>query len=274
MKFTHSLYSLAIASGIASSAIADGYLIGSGQSDLAFSISHTSFDQFWAGSAKQPGVPGGGNIERTSFRVYYHYGLENDTAIDLSIGYADTSSGLSDGSDFTDSSIGLSWQGAVQSEDGIDWILRGAVNIAGDYDVGVLSAPGDGENGFDIMTKFGKTLGSNGIRADAEIGYTLNDGDAPDSFRLRAGPTFPVSDGFSIDLTAIYFTGIDGIDIGGAGFTGLGDLPKVEERATAGEIGFAFNAGSGYYRLSISQIFDGRNIGEELTLGAFGSFRF
>lgn len=259
---------------LASSASAGNYLIAPGESDIAFSVSHTSFDQFYAGSAKQDSVPGGGNIERTSVRSYFFYGLDDGLALDLSVGYADTSSGLSDSSDFTDTTIGLSWQAREESADGFDWLLRGGVSIAGSYDVGLLSAPGDGENALDFMTKFGKTLGQNGTRGDVEIGYTINNGSVPDSFRLRAGPTFPISDTFSLDVSGIYFTGIDGIDIGGPGFTGLGDLPLVEEQGTAGEIGLSFNAGPGYYRLSLSQLFDGRNIGEETTVGVFGSFRF
>lgn len=258
---------------LASNASAGNYLIAPGESDVAFSISHTSFDQFWAGSAKQDGVPGGGNIERTSFRSYFFYGIDDGLALDLSIGYADTSSGLSDDSEFTDTTIGLSWQAKEESDAGFDWLVRGGISIAGGYDVGVLSAPGDGENGLDFMTKFGKTF-SNGTRGDLEIGYTFNDGDVPDSFRLRAGPSFQLNDTFTLDVSGIYFTGIDGIDIGGPGFTGLGDLPLVEEQGTAGEIGLAFSAGKGYYRLSLSQLFDGRNIGEETTIGAFGSFRF
>lgn len=274
MKHSKLISTLAAASVLATVASAGHYTPKKGDANVGFSLSYTSFDQFWAGSDKQPGVPGGGNIERTSYRSYFFYGIEDNLALDLSVGYADTSSNLSNGHDFTDSSIGLSYQLSDENSGSYDWMVRGGFNIAGSYDTGFLSAPGDGENGFDLMTKFGKTLSSNGTRGDLEIGYTINGGDVPDSARLRVGPTFPVSDTISIDAAGIFFTGIDGIDIGGPGFTGLADLPKVEERGAAGEVGISFNTSQGYYRLSVSQVFDGRNIGEELTIGAFGSFSF
>lgn len=274
MKFCSTTSVISAASILlASSSFAGEYLIAPGKSDAAFSVSFTTFDQFWAGGAKQPSVPGGGDVERLSFRGYYFYGITDSVAADVSIGYADTSTGLSDDSEFTDLTLGLAWQVLEESDAGFDWLVRAGFSIAGDYEVGVLSAPGDGENNFDLMTKVGKSFGG-GLRGDLELGYTVSGGDVPDSFRLRTGPSWQIFDTVTLDVSGIYFEGIDGIDIGGPGFTGLRDLPRVEEQGLVGEVGLAFSAGSGYYRLSVSKIFDGRNIGEELTVGAFSSFRF
>ncbi len=259
---------------ITTNAFAGDYLIESGQSSIAFSATRTTFNQFWVGSEKQPGVPGGGDIERNSYRSYFYYGLGTDFALDLSVGYGEVTTGLTKSDDFTDSQIGLSWQLAKQGESPLDWMVRTGVNIAGGYETGLISALGDGENGIDLMTKFGGNFGSSASRGDVEIGYTLNDGDVPDSLRLRAGPTIPFGNGLSIDLSGIYATGTSGIDIGGEGFTGLGDLPKVKEQATAGEVGLSLSSQYGYYRMSVSKVFDGRNIGDELTVGLFGAFSF
>ncbi|MCH6257138.1 hypothetical protein MLD52_11310 [Puniceicoccaceae bacterium K14] len=266
-----SFLSIVFAAGVSAS----DYLIAPGKIALGQSISHTSFDEFWAGSAKQPGVPGGGEIERTSYRSYIFYGIQEDLALDFSFGYADTSSVLSTDGSLTDYALGLSWQLAHEEDSSLDWMVRAGISIADSYEVGVLSAPGDGENSFDLMTKFGRSFTENGIRGDVEVGYTLSDGgDVPDSYRLKAGSSIPLGGGFAFDVSGIYFSGIDGIDIGGPGFSGLADLPKVEESGTAGEIGLSVATNYGYYRISVSQILDGRNIGEELTSGIFASFSF
>lgn len=274
MKQTKSIAAITLALAAYGNVSASDYLTTPGAFSVAQSISHTSYDQFWAGGEKQPGVPGGGEIERTSYRTYLFYGIQEDLALDFSFGYADTSSVLSTNGSLTDYSFGLSWQLAHEEDSSFDWMVRTGVSIADSYEVGFLSAPGDGENSFDLMTKFGRSFGNNGVRGDLELGYTLSAGDVPDSFRIKAGPSIPLGGGVTIDVNGMFFTGIDGIDIGGPGFTGLGDLPKVEERGTAGEIGLSLSTDYGYYRLSVSQIFDGRNIGEELTTGLFGSFSF
>lgn len=274
MNLSNKIATLSLSAALVTTATAGEYLIKKGDLSIAQSISYTTYDQFWVGSAKQPGVPGGGDIERTSYRTYLYYGIDENFALDASIGYADISSGLTDSGSLADSSIGLSWQLANESDSALDWMVRTGINIAGDYETGFISAPGDGENGIDLMTKFGRSFGSNGARGDVEVGYTLNNADVPDSFRLRAGPTIPVGKGVSLDFSGIYFAGVDGIDIGGTGFTGLIDLPKVQEKGTAGELGISFGAGNGYYRFSVSKVFDGENIGDEFTIGGFASFKF
>lgn len=271
---TKTITSVALAASALSTAFAGSYLPKAGERVAAFSLTHTTFNEFWAGSEKQPGVPGGGEIERTSYRSYLYYGLQENLSLDLSFGYADVSANLGSQGAFTDSTIGLSWQLSHQEEDNLDWMVRAGINLEGDYDVGALSAPGDGENGFDLSTKLGTNLGSSNLRGDIELGYTFNDGQVPDSYRFRVSPTYQVNELIAVDVAGTYFSGRNGIDIGGEGFSGLGDLPRVEERGTAGEVGISFNTDFGYYRLSASRILDGRNIGEEVTVGLFGAFNF
>ena len=274
MNLSKNFASLSLVAALSSASFAGDYLVKSGETGVGFSLSQTTFDQFYAGSVKQPGVPGDRHIQRTSYRSYLYYGIQDDLTLDVSVGYADTSSGLSTDGSLSDSQIGLSWQLAHEGESSpLDWMFRTGINIAGNYETGFLSAAGDGENGIDLMTKFGRSLSSNGARGDVEIGYTINNGDVPESFRLRAGPSFPIGNGLTLDVSGIYFSGIDGIDIGGPGFTGLGDLPRVAEQGVVGEVGLSFIYGHGYYRLSASQLFDGENIGEELTFGLYVGFK-
>lgn len=262
-----------LSSFLANNVMAGDLVAAPGATSIGASISHTSFDQFYAGDDLQPEVPGGGEIERTSLRLYAEHGVGQDMSIDLSAGYADTSSGITEDNDFTDVQIGFNWQFADEQTSLADWQVRAGLNIAGDYETGRLSAPGDGENGIDISTRAVRTI-LNGVTGEFQAGYTFNDGDVPDSYRLRVGPRFELGSGIALDFTGIYFSGIDGIDIGGEGFSGLEDLPKVEEEGLVGEVGITINGNFGFYRFSASQLFDGANIGEELTFGLYTGFGF
>lgn len=86
-----------------------------------------------------------------------------------------------------------------------------------------------------------------------------------------------------MDAGLIYFTSTqDGLDIGGPGFgtnrldnpSPLRDLPLVEEEGIAGEVGLSYASGRYYWRASVSQLFDGRNVGKELTVGISLSVSF
>lgn len=238
------------------------------------SISFTTFDEFWAGDTVS-GVPGGGDIERFSYRLYLDYGLTDDIALDASVGYADVESELSGNqSDFTDVFLGIRWQFLKETATAPDAVVRVGAIISGDYDVGNLSAPGDGADGFEATLKLGKTLTSSGIRAEGTLGYAFYGEDVPDSFWSQIRGIFPVGYGISIDTGYTYFTKTDGIDIGGPGFSGLSDLPQVEEEGHAGELGISWSSKYGYYRLAYSRIFEGRNIGKEETIGLAASYKF
>ena len=255
-------------------AAAKDYLPKAGQSSLSLGVSYTEFDRFYAGDVLQPGVPGGGEITRLSYRGYFFYGLQDGLALDFSIGYAQTDSNITDQSAFTDIYAGINYQFAKEDTAGLDALVRFGVIIAGDYDTGFLSAPGDGENGLDFSVKFGRSLGIDALRSESEIGYAIYEGPVPDSYRIKSGFAFDLGGGFSVDASAIYFNAPQGIDIGGPGFTGLGDLPAVGEEGIAGEFGIAVGTPYGYYRLGYTEVFDGENVGEERTVGLSGSWSF
>lgn len=251
------------------------YMLHQGEFATSFSLTHTTFDEFWAGDVKQPGVPGGGDIDRLSYRVYVDYGLSDTFKADFSVGYADVDANLGSQDDFTDVFLGMSWQFIEETSSMPDIMLRLGATIQGSYDVGQLSAPGDGASGFDLSTTLGKTLTDWGLRGEFALGYSFKSEEVPDNFWYKLKGIVPVGNGFSLDGGYSYFTGIDGIDIGGPGFTGLGDLPLVEEEAHILEVGLAFDSGDfGYYRLVYSEVIDGRNIGVEQTVGLSASFAF
>lgn len=251
------------------------YTLKSGEVATSFSVTYTSFDQFWAGDSKQPGVPGGGDIERLSYRAYLDYGLIDTITADLSIGYADVNSNLGDQNAFTDILLGLRWQFLEETTSLPDVVFRLGATLQGAYDVGQLSAPGDGADGIDLSLKAGKTLTDWGLRAELSSGYSFKSEAVPDNYWYKITGSVPVGFGISLDAGYSYFEGVDGIDIGGPGFSGLADLPKVEEEVNVVEAGIAWDSMHyGYYRLAYSAVVDGRNIGEEKTIGLSVSFKF
>lgn len=272
-----SLLSVATAAFIFSnhSTHAGYYSLESGKVAASFSVTHTSFDQFWAGDVEQPGIPGGDDIERLSYRAYIDYGLTDSITADLSLGYADVDANLGDQTAFADILLGLRWQFLEETTSMPDAVFRLGATLQGDYDVGQLSAPGDGADGIDLSLKAGKTLTDWGLRGELSTGYSFKSEDVPDNYWYKILGMVPVGHGISLDAAFIYAEGVDGIDIGGPGFTGLADLPKVEEEANIIEVGVAWDSGDyGYYRLAYSEIVDGRNIGEESTIGFSASFKF
>lgn len=254
-------------------ATAGDIVVQPGSTALGASLSYTSYDEFYRGDTLQPEVPGGGDIEITSFRLYAETGLRDGLSVDVSAGYAESKSGVTEDDDFTDVYLGVNWQVADQEADFADMKLRAGVTIAGDYETGRLSALGDGENALDLSIA-GRHFFNESLCGNLETGFTINDGDVPNAIRFRAGPQYELGGGFAVDASGIYFKGLDGIDIGGPGFSGPVDLPKVEEEGLVGELGLTASGNYGYYRFSVSHLFDGANVGEELTFGVYTGFTF
>lgn len=256
-------------------ALAESFIPSQGDFSASIGVSFTTFDRFYAGDDLQPGVPGGGDIERLSYRGYFFYGLSDTVALDFSIGYADIESELDSQKEFADTYVGLNWQFADERNQGVDALFRAGIIIEGSYETGQLSAPGDGENGADFSVRLRRSLGSEALKGNVELGYTIyTGGNVPDTFRAKTGLQLALGHGFSIDASAIYFSATDGLDIGGPGFGGLGDLPQVQESGIAGEFGLAYASPYGYYRLGYTELFDGENVGEEKTVGLSVSYTF
>lgn len=267
------------------------YLPKKDQLSVSTGFSNTTFDEFYSGpgGTTEGPTPGNEEIERNVVRTYLYYGIEDNLAVDFSFAVADVQAfegvpdTVGDQTEFADFTLGLNWQPFFEANYGFDLLTRVGINLEGTYETGELSAPGDGANGVDFGVKFGRTLTDSGIRGDVALNYYIRGEGVPDSFLIKVGPSIPLPYNFNLDASLIYFTSTqDGLDIGGPGFgenrvsnpSPLRDLPLVEEEGTIGEIGLSLSSGRYYWRASISQLFDGRNVGKELTFGISLSLSF
>ncbi len=235
------------------------------------SFSYQSFDEFSPGG-NDTTLPQ--NLIRRHTRAHFDLGITDNVAFDASLGYASVNSVAGSEKSLGDTYLGLRYRFADESKDGYAAAYRFGVTLPGSYETGQLHTPGDGAAGLDLSASISKHLG--GIfRGTASAGYYYNSEDVPNSYAVQLKADASFSTAFKGDVSWKYFSGVNGLDIGGPGFTGLNDLPKVKERGHVIELGLAYNdQGKRYYRIYASQLINGRNVGEERTYGASVSFTF
>ncbi len=266
------LTSAALAAGTAQAN--STYIPPAGSGSLTPSYSYQSFQDFTAGDADMS-LPG--DIVRQSWRVYLDLGLAPDWALDLSLGYSDVEFEPTGQSQqvLADTYVGVRYKFLHEETSGFAAAVRMGALIAGDYETGFFDAPGDGENGADVTLIFSKQLTEGGLTYDGALGYRVSANPVPDAWWSTSRLTLPLGGGFFVDGRYSYYAGTSGPDIGGSGFSGLQDLPSVQEEVHVVEIGVAFaDAGGRYYRAYGAQVIDGRNVGEEETWGLSVTFPF
>lgn len=248
-----------------------------GESYLSTAFYYQSFDEFYAGDTRGP-TPGGKDIERSHFRINAEWGLTERLGADLNIGYFDTSSGtggpFSVGSQngLADSYLGLIYELSTAEAEGFDSVVRLGATIPGDYETGELSAPGDDAFGVDLKIMSSFDFGSGAI--DGYVGYWAYESSVPSSTGFGVTYKQYLPNNFWLEGGYHYFDSDGSLDIGGPGFTGA-NLPFVSEEGQRWEIAAGFaDSSQRYYRISYSQLFDGRNIGREETIGVSVSFPF
>ncbi len=265
------LATAALGLGLNCAHAASPFLPATGAFVLTPSLSYQSFDEFSPGGGKAQ-LPQ--NIIRRSTRVQLDYGLSDTIAFDASIGYVKATSFAGSESALADTYLGARYRFASEATDSYAGATRLGITLPGNYDTGQLHSPGDDAFGADLSVGFSKHLISI-FRGGASAGYYYNSKDVPDSYMLKLETVASLTKALKLDFSWKYFAGRNGLDIGGPGFTGLNDLPKVQEKGQVLELGLAYaDEGGRYYRVFASQLVRGRNVGEERTYGASVSFTF
>lgn len=263
---------LALAAGLAavSNLHANSPTVGeTGKLYFTPSISFQTFDEFYVGKTRSPL---GSDIDRTSFRLYFDYGLTENWAADGSIGYFRTESAGGDQDGLADTYLGVRRALTTQANQGVDVAVRLGFTVPGDYETGQLSTPGDDAYGADLKLLAGRSFG--GTRVEAAVGYAVNEGNVPEAFSYGVKVIQQIGGFIWIDAGYRAFESNGDLDIGGPGFT-FPRLPEVSERGEIVEVGIAASdAGGRYYRVYASELVDGENIGREKTFGASVTFAF
>ena len=214
-------------------------LQGGGQVELAYT--HQSADSLFAGEADAP-LPA--DIELDSVNLLASYGLSDRWALDVVVGYAESDfvvdpvlapEGGLDG--ITDSFVGVRYK-ALDEIDGAPLTLTfgTGVTIEGDYDVGALSAIGDGASGAQVSVAAGRQLDRFSLSGD--IGYRFRGGNVPDELFGSAQVGASLTDRLSAYGGYIFVESNGDLDIGGPGFTPA-RFPEVEENYQVWLVGAA-----------------------------------
>ena len=147
------------------------YLPLEGRFTLSGSYIFETFDEFWAGRKKMD-LPD--DIHQHTVSVGLEYGLLDDVALDLTLGYTRTSfSSVDDLDGLNDTTLGVRWRMFDEFRYDSPYIptltLRLGGIIEGSYDTvttGAPNSPGDGASGIETSLLFGKVFWSHRYRFD------------------------------------------------------------------------------------------------------------
>ncbi len=242
--------------------------------DIGVTYVSQSADNFWRGpDGDVKGPLPFGELDQETVWFRGSYGLSDSLALDFEIGTSETDPAnspppKSDGR--TDLSLGATWRFVDEytNEQGLpSMAVRGALVVAGNYDVGLPTAIGDGADGFDASVIVGKIFAER-IALSGEFGIRSRDSGVPDSTFVNLNAYLLLSSRFILE-TQFHTTASNG-ELNICGPCGPpsppgapGNFPLVEEEMDRIMVGATFNltdqlsAGFRWYT-----VLDGRNTGE------------
>lgn len=253
-----------------------------------FSVAYVSqsADNFWRGATgdAKGALPFGG-LDQTTLWFKGVYGLSDALAVDIEFGTSETEPAnspppSSDGR--TDTTIGVTWRIVDEdiSEAGLPSVaVRAAAVFAGDYDVGLPTAIGDGAGGFDASVIVGRIFAER-IAFSGELGLRDRNDGVPGSTFLDANGYLLLSPRLILEA-GFYKTWSDG-NLHICGPCGPpsppgapGNFPLVAEEMTRLSVGASFNLTDRFgAALRWFTVTDGRNTGEFNAFAVSGTYTF
>ena len=242
---------------------------------------YQTFDEFWAGDDK---VKLDGDLWQHTALLGFDYGITDDTALDLTVGWAwseTDAAGLGAVGDnlnddgLTDTTFGVRQRFIDETDLDLWWLpslaLRAGGIIEGTYDENFPFSAGDGASGAEVSLLGGKTI-CPGFGLYGDVGYRYREGNVPDDL---FGSTGIFLSWKFLSATAGYrFTeGLSGNDIGDAEFvdritTGRSAFPRVKEVSQNLEASLGFtDPGGRYYQVFYAHTIDGKNTGKRHIFG-------
>ena len=243
----------------------------------------STFDEFWTGTSKVSNPPNGDSLDQYTGYVSMEYGILENLAGDLTIGYTGTDTDSFGGeSDWglMDTSLGLRYRVVDENTAPQKWMptvsFRIGGIIKGTYDANQPFSPGDGVSGFSTSALFGKGFtfgedGNYGFGVYGDIGYRVRVLPAPNEIFGSVGVYGQLG---PVTLTAGYVQvqSLSGLNIGGAGFNPAAGpdsgFPALRE------INYIFQGGVAYtdpggrnYQFTVGTSLDGVNTGDKLMFG-------
>ena len=255
------------------------YLPIEGRFSLSGSYVFETFDEFWMGR-KKARLPD--DIHQHTVSVGLEYGLLDDVALDLTLGYTRSSfSGADDIDGLNDTTLGVRWRMLDEFRSDVSYLptltLRLGGIIEGSYDTittGAPHSPGDGASGVETSLLFGKVFGSTDIGVSGDVGYRYRDSNVPDDFFVSVGLDKIFLEYILAGVRYRHTQGLSGIDIGSPGFD-PSRFPEVKEISDniQAELGYVGARGQ-YFGIIAAWTIAGRNTGKKLILGPVVSLPF
>lgn len=232
----------------------------SGAGSITVGYGEQSADRFYAGDTELP-LPTDLEL-RTSF-LELSYAITDRLTLDAQISHGDSDFLVDpvlapEGGDSSlgDSRIGLRY--SLYSENGAAVAVRATAILDGGYDVGAITAIGDGGNGGEIALLAGKAFES-GLSISGEVGYRSRDNSVPDDWFASVIGAYAFSDTFGAYLGYDIARADSDLNIGGPGFSPA-RFPEVDEDYDLIHGGISVGFGGGWGgSLGYGSKLDGRN---------------
>jgi len=251
-------------------------------------FTYSTFDEFWVGRMRvDPLQANNESLDQYTGYVAVEYGILDNLAADVTVGYTTTSSTETFGNEsddgLTDTLLGLRYRLLDENAPPCPYSptlsLRVGAVIPGTYDENQPFSVGDGAYAFESSLLLGKAFGSSGFGMYGDIGYRVRETPVPNDLFGSAG--FYQQIGGDVTLAAGYrhVQSLSGLDIGGPGFNpALGSshgFPAVKEivQLVEGAISYT-DPGGRNYQLTVAKSVDGRNTGDKWIVGFNVTFAF
>jgi len=282
---SHRIATYAILSLLPLSSLADGSpwlpIPHSGTVNLSY-VFQTA-DEFYRAAQKSSTPAGGQDIDQHTLWLNVNYGLSEEVALDLKMGYAKSEYVVDPPRSFdeslnglSDSSIGLTWRLVDEdiSEIGLPSVaVRAAWIVAGDYETGSIHSIGDGANGVEGSLIVGKIFAER-VALSGELGYRQRSQDVPNDVFFNLGAYFIVTPKLTGSLEYKLNNAVSGLDIGAPGFSPA-RFPELKEESEIIGVGVSYNATNTLnLGLNLATVIDGRNTNDTNAIGLSVAYAF
>jgi hypothetical protein len=243
---------------------ADGpWLPEPGATDFTLSYLTQSTDEFFLGEM-QASLPE--DFDQETIGVQFSYGISDRLALDIASGWSRSefivAPPLANDAELdgiNDTRVRLRYLALDEFQSGgVTLTFSAALLIEGDYEVGALNAIGDGASGLEGALSLGHIF-SSGLWVAGEAGYRYQNHDVPNEWFGSVDLGYTITPRLTARLGYALVNAVDGIDIGGPGFTPA-RFPEVEEDYGVFSAGVGFSV-TDRFSLSIDygNQHDGRN---------------
>jgi hypothetical protein len=246
------------------------WIVQEGEWVVTPSFTYQTYDSFWAKTTEVSPPPFADEVNQYTASITVEYGLMEDVALDITVGYtlAEVDGGtFSDNDGASDTLLGVRWKFLDEFETECVYAptltLRLGGIIAGSYEESMPHSPGDGASGGEISLLFGKAFGETGFGMFGDLGFRARTDDVPEDFFSSVGMYKTFLEDFTVSVGYRLNHGLNGLDIGGPGFSPA-RFPELQEINHNIETGISYtDSGNRTYSFLYAHTVDGENTAEK-----------